>query len=118
MADFTACHTLVIQKHYEFYLANKIFQKSLSHKYGYSHVMSLCLFAATAFALTIPLALCANVIAEHGAEDKILFWRQHVQRSVYHQAYGIKTFFFPEKQVYAIITHRQYDVAYVLALQA
>ena len=37
--------------------------------------MWLILFDAlvVAFTLTIPFALCAEVVAEHGTEDKVLF---------------------------------------------
>ena len=89
MADFTAGHTLVIQKHYEFYLANKILKKFIIiHEL---HIHSLGLFALTAFTLTVPLALCADVISEHCAENEVLFRRKHVERAGQHQAYGVKT---------------------------
>ena len=34
---------------------------------------------ASIFTLTVPFALCADVVAEHGAEDKVLFRRELVQ---------------------------------------
>lgn len=76
-------------KHYEFYLANKILKKFIIiHEL---HIHSLGLFALTAFTLTVPLALCADVISEHCAENEVLFRRKHVERTGQHQAYGVKT---------------------------
>ena len=34
---------------------------------------------ASIFTLTVPFALCADVVAEHGTEDKILFGCEFVQ---------------------------------------
>ena len=36
---------------------------------------------ASFFTLTIPFALCADVVAEHGAEDEIFFRCEFVQRT-------------------------------------
>ena len=36
---------------------------------------------ASIFTLTVPFALCADVVAEHGAEDEIFFRCEFVQRT-------------------------------------
>ena len=41
--------------------------------------LALTLSLTLSLTFTIPLALCTNVVAEHSAEDKILFWREFVQ---------------------------------------
>ena len=71
----------IIQKHYEFYLANKI----KSYRYvNYSQLDIFCLlfllrhFESALFAFAIAFALSANVVAEHGSEYEILFWAKLV----------------------------------------
>ena len=71
----------IIQKHYEFYLANKI----KSYRYvNYSQLEIFCWlfllrhFESALFAFAIAFALSANVIAEHGSEYEVLFWAELV----------------------------------------
>ena len=71
----------IIQKHYEFYLANKI----KSYRYvNYSQLDIFCWlfllrhFESALFAFAIAFALSANVVAEHGSEYEILFWTKLV----------------------------------------
>lgn len=66
----------IIQKHYEFYLANKI----KSYRYvNYSQLDIFCWlfllrhFESALFAFAIAFALSANVVAEHGSEYEVLF---------------------------------------------
>lgn len=85
MADFTAGHDQCIQKHYEFYLANKISKKFIIY------FTSLCLHAAAAFALTIALTLRADIIAEHSSEDEVLLRRELAQRTCNHETDSLET---------------------------
>ena len=48
-------------------------------------------FALTLFTFAITLALCADVVAEHGAEDKILFGRKLVERTCNDESDSIQT---------------------------
>ena len=41
--------------------------------------MSVTLTFTTVFTLAVAFALCADVVAEHSAEDKVLFRRELVQ---------------------------------------
>ena len=71
----------IIQKHYEFYLANKI--KSYRYVYYIQYGLFCWLFLlrhfeSALFAFAIAFALSANVVAEHGSEYEILFWAKLV----------------------------------------
>ena len=56
-------------------------------------------FALSFLTLTIPFALCADVVAEHGAEDKILFGCELVQRTGDDEPDGLQTLTPPEIHV-------------------
>ena len=62
----------IIQKHYEFYLANKIYK--VYPKYS----VLLRLSARATLAMAIALALHADIIAQHGSEYEVLFWTKLV----------------------------------------
>ena len=68
--------------------------------------MWLILFDAlvVAFTLTIPFALCAEVVAEHGTEDKVLFGCELVQRTGDDEPDGFQTFATPEIHVQVLLT--------------
>jgi hypothetical protein len=89
-----------IQKHYEFYLANKF----KSH--------SLC--ARTAFPFTEALTLRTDVIPEHGTEDKILFGCQLVEWTIHYQSDGFETLGSPEEKIQALAIHWLQEVMDIL----
>ena len=49
--------------------------------------------------LAVPFALCADVVAEHGTEDKILFRREFVQWTSDDESDGLQTFTSPEVNI-------------------
>ena len=67
--------------------------------------MWLILFDAlvVAFTLTIPFALCAEVVAEHGTEDKVLFGCELVQRTGDDESDGFQTLATPEIHVQVLL---------------
>lgn len=67
-------------------------------------------FIAPAFtrslSFTIALTLCTEVIAQHGAEDKVLLRRQFVERTGDNEANGVETFFATNIEIQIILTCR------------
>ena len=45
---------------------------------------------AFVLALTISLALCTNVIAQHGAEHEVLLGSEQIEGTCYNHAYGVE----------------------------
>ena len=95
----------IIQKHYEFYLANKI-----SCLFLLCAATMLTIVVATLLSLAIALTLGTNVIAEHGAENEVFFGSELIERAVDHHPDGIETLFLAEKEIEAFIAHGLDDV--------
>lgn len=70
------------------------------------------------FALTIPFALQANVVAKHGTQDEILFGCQFVERFVNHVANGIDASCSAKKQIKRMVTRRLNEIVDVLVFQS
>ena len=75
-------------------------------------------FLASAFtrrlSFTIALTLCTEVIAQHRAEDKVLFWRQFVERTGDNEADGIETFLATNIEIQVVFACRLYHEIHVL----
>ena len=74
-------------------------------------VDTLAITLAIAFALAlltfaIPFALCAEVVAEHGTEDEVLFGRELVQRTGDDKPNGLQTLAPPEIHVQVLLSCR------------
>ena len=52
--------------------------------------MSVALALTLSFTFAIPFALCADVVAEHGAEDEIFFRCEFVQRTGDNESNGLQ----------------------------
>ena len=61
--------------------------------------IAFALTFTTVLALAITFALCADVVAEHGTEDKILFRREFVQWTSDDESDGLQTFTSPEVNI-------------------
>ena len=57
-------------------------------------------------ALAIAFTLCADVIAEHGSEDEVLFWRKLVQGTGDDEAYCLQTLTSSEIDIQVLLTSR------------
>ena len=71
--------------------------------------MSVTCPVASALALltlAIAFALCADVIAEHGAEDKIFFGCEFVERTGNDESDGLQAFAAPEVNVQVLLSCR------------
>ena len=73
--------------------------------------------ARLTFTLAVSLALCTDVVAEHGSEDEILFGRQLIERTGNEQADGIETFTATEIDVHVLLASGLHHVVYRLAAQ-
>ena len=79
---------------------------------------SLCMQRISFFAsLAVSLALCTDVVAEHGSEDEVLFGRQLIVRTGNEQADGIETFATTEIDVHVLFASGLHHVVYRLAEQ-
>lgn len=96
---------LIIQNHYEFYLANKIYSVILLGATAVFAVMT-----ATLLALTVTLTLSAEVIAKHGAKDEVFFGRELVERPVDKHPNGIETLLLAEEEVETVVTYGLDDI--------
>ena len=63
-------------------------------------------FITSAFSFTIALTLCTEVIAQHGAEDKIFLGRQFVERTGDNEANSIETFFATDIEIQVVLACR------------
>ena len=61
---------------------------------------------ASIFTLTVPFALCADVVAEHGTEDEVFFGRELVQWTGNDEPDGLQTFAPPEIHVQVLLSGR------------
>ena len=102
----------IIQKHYEFYLANKI-----SCLFLLCAATMLTIVVATLLSLAIALTLGTNVIAEHGAENEVFFGSELIERAVDHHPDGFETLLLAEKEIEAFIAHGLDDVGDACMLQ-
>ena len=79
-------------------------------------------FVDTLFALlltlTIPFALCAEVVAKHSAEDKVLFRRKLVQRTGDDEPDGLQTLAPPKIHVQVLLSGWLQQVWDTLTLQS
>ena len=80
--------------------------KMLSLKYSIDLILVNAYTLTFPFAFTIPLTLCADVIAEHGTEDKVLFWRKLVQGTGDDKAYCLQTLTPSEIDIQVLLTGR------------
>ena len=78
----------------------------------------MCLPVASVLALTVSLALRADVIAKHCAEHEILFGSEQVERPCHNHAYSVETLLFAEIQIQSIVAYRLDDILDVLAFQS
>ena len=78
----------------------------------------VCLPIASVLALTISLALRADVIAKHCAEHEILFGSEQVERPCHNHAYSVETLLSAEIQIQSIVADRLNDIFDVLAFQS
>ena len=74
-------------------------------------------FALAFLTLAISFALGAEVVAEHGAEDKVLFGRQLVQRTGDDEPDGLQTLAPSEIHVQVLLPRWLQHVGDALALQ-
>ncbi len=72
----------------------------------------------SALALTVALALHANVIAQQRTEHEVLFGRKLVERTGDHQPYGLETLVTSEEQVDSVCSGRLKDVWDMLPLKS
>ena len=68
--------------------------------------------------LAVPFALCADVVAEHGAEYKILFGRELVQRTGDDKPDGLQTLAPSEIHVQVLLSGWLQQVGNALTLQS
>ena len=71
---------------------------------------------ASFFTLTIPFALCADVVAEHGSKDEVLFGRELVQWTCDDKPDGLQTLAPSEVHVQVLLSGRLQQVWNTLAL--
>jgi len=69
-------------------------------------------------ALTISFALCTEVVAEHGTEDKVLFGCELVQRTGDDEPYGLQTLAPSEVHIQVLLACGLQHVGDALALQS
>ena len=67
--------------------------------------------------LAVPFTLCAEVVAEHGSEDEVLFGRQLIERTRNEQTDGIETFAATEIDVHVLFASGLHHIVYRLAAQ-
>ena len=109
-ACLTTGPSRIIQKHYEFYLANKIYK--VYPKYS----VLLRLSARATLAVAIALALHADIIAQHGPEYEVLLGGELAERLRNKEADGLQAFAPPEEEVQAIVAHRLHEVVDALTV--
>ena len=63
-------------------------------------------FAALTLSFTIALTLCTEVIAQHGAQDKVLLGCQFVERTGYNEANGVETFLASNVEIQVVFAGR------------
>ena len=84
----------------------------------------LCLFATAALALTASLALTiaftlgTEVITEHRAEDKVLFWCELVKRASDNQSDSIETFLATKVEIEVVLSCRLHHKINVLTTES
>ena len=67
--------------------------------------------------LTIPLALCANVIAQHRTEHEILLRSEQIEGARYNHAYGVEALLAAKVKVQTVVANGLDHVFDVLAFQ-
>ena len=73
---------------------------------------------ASFFTLTIPFALCADVVAEHSSEDEVLFGRELVQRTGDDEPDGLQTLAPSEVHVQVLLSCGLQQIWNTLTLQS
>ena len=71
--------------------------------YSKKLLISVDTLVALSLTLAVPFALCADVVAEHGAEDEVLFGRELVQGSCDDEPDGLQTLAPPEIHVKGLL---------------
>ena len=74
--------------------------------------------ALALFTLAVAFALCAEVVAEHGAKNEVLFGRELVQRTGDDEPDGLQTLTPPEIQVQVLLSCGLQQVGNALTLQS
>ena len=74
--------------------------------------------ALITFTFAIPFALCADVIAEHRSEDKILFWREFVQWTSDNESDSIQTLAPTEIHIHVLLSGGLQQVWNILTFQS
>ena len=80
--------------------------------------IALALTFTIVLALAVPFALCAEVVAEHGTEDEVLFGREFVQWTRDDEAGSLQTFTSPEINILILSSCRLKQVWDALTLQS
>ena len=79
---------------------------------------SLHLLAVATLALTVALALCAEVVAKHGTQDEVFLGGELVERTVDDETDGIETLATTKIEVEGVLACGLKNVGDVLMLQA
>jgi len=86
--------------------------------YSKKLLISVDTLVALSLTLAVPFALCADVVAEHGAEDEVLFGRELVQRTGDDEPNGLQTLSPPEIHVQILLPGWLQQVRDALTLQS
>ena len=74
--------------------------------------------AFAAFSFAVSLTLCTEVIAEHGAEDKVFLRRQLVEWTSDNEADSVETFLATNIEVQVILARRLQYIVHILTAKA
>ena len=75
-------------------------------------------FFASALTFAVSFTLGADVVAEHGSKDKVLFWSQFIQRTGDEQTDGIETLLATKVDVDILLACGLHNVVDGLAAQS
>ena len=75
-------------------------------------------FALALLTLAVPFTLCAEVIAEHSSEDKILFGRELMERTCDKETDSLQTLTSPKVHIHVLSFGRLQNVRNALTLQS
>ena len=85
---------------------------------AFSLTCAIALTVAFDLTLTIPLALGANVVAEHGTENEVLLRREQIQRTGDDEADSLQAFAPSEIDIQVVPTSGLQDVRDALTFQS
>ena len=80
--------------------------------------IALTLTLTTVFTLAIPFALCADIVAKHSSEDKILFGRELMERTCDKETDSLQTLTSPKVHIHVLSSGRLQNVRNALTLQS